>query len=183
MVIHSGDSMNALVQGTKYEESLSGKRFPLAYCKYGGLGFLNNYVLDSHFSDKGHEMRLIRTLLDSRDLPDIGTPKGLGVDENTALVISNPLSKPVGKVCLYRVAFDLEVSFVKLSFFFQVITAEVSLSGVFFVDVSTVPAESSSKATYEKIPFSFFTVNDTIDLTSGKQLHFFRDKVENSLKW
>ncbi|XP_057371028.1 cyanophycinase-like [Daphnia carinata] len=146
VVTHSGDSINALVQGTKYQRSFSGKQFPLAYCKHGGLGFLNNYVLDSHFSDQGREMRLIRTLLDSRDLPYIGTPKGLGVDENTALVISNPLSKPVGKV----------------------ITAEVSLSGVFFVDVSTVPAESSSTATYEKIPFSFFTVNDTIDLTSGE---------------
>jgi hypothetical protein len=43
----------------------------------------------------------------------------------------------------------------------------VSVSGVFIVDVSNVPAGSVAKATYDQIPFSFFTVNDTIDLTTG----------------
>lgn len=110
MVILNGDSMNALVLGTAYQESFTGKQFPLAYSKYGGLGFLNNYVMDSHFSEKGREMRLIRTLLDSKDLPDIGTPKGLGVDENTALVISNPLSKPVGQVSrFHRIAYLIQM--------------------------------------------------------------------------
>jgi len=98
VVILGGDSMNALVLGTKFEKSLSGTRSPLVYNKSGGLGFLKNYVLDSHLSDQGREMRLIRTLLDSKDLPNIGTEKGLGIDENTALVVSNPLSQPIGKV-------------------------------------------------------------------------------------
>jgi cyanophycinase len=48
-----------------------------------------------------------------------------------------------------------------------VITDAVSVSGVFIVDVSTVPVESGPTATYDQIPFSFFTVNDTIDLTTG----------------
>ena len=47
------------------------------------------------------------------------------------------------------------------------ITDDVSVSGVFIVDVSTVPVESGPKATYNQISFSFFTVNDTIDLTTG----------------
>nr|CAH0110282.1 unnamed protein product [Daphnia galeata] len=149
VMILGGDSMNALVLGTKFEKSLSGTRSPLVYNKSGGLGFLKNYVLDSHLSDQGREMRLIRTLLDSKNLPNIGTAKGLGVDENTALVVSNPLSKPIGKV----------------------ITADVSVSGVFIVDVSNVPAESVAKATYDQIPFSFFTVNDTIDLTTEEVIY------------
>jgi cyanophycinase len=98
VAILGGDSMNALVLGTKFEKGSSGNQSPLVYSKTGGLGFLKNYVLDSHFSEQGREMRLIRTTLDSKDLPGIGTSKGLGVDENTALVVSNPLSKPIGKV-------------------------------------------------------------------------------------
>jgi cyanophycinase len=101
VAILGGDSMNALVLGTKFEKSYSGSQSPLVYRKTGGLGFLKNYVLDSHFSDQGREMRLIRTVLDSRDLSNIGTSKGLGVDENTALVVSNPLTKPIGKVKFY----------------------------------------------------------------------------------
>ena len=98
MRILGGDSMNALVLGTKFKQEFNGSQSPLVYTKIGGLGFLNNYVLDSHFSEKGRELRLIRTLLESRDLPGIGTPKGLGIDENTALVITNPLTNPVAKV-------------------------------------------------------------------------------------
>ncbi len=90
--------MNALVMGTKFEQTFNGSRSPLIYTEIGGLGFLNNYVLDSHFSEKGRELRLIRTLLESRDLPTIGTPKGLGIDENTALVVTNLLTHPIGKV-------------------------------------------------------------------------------------
>lgn len=101
MAILGGDSMNALVLGTKFEKAFPGNPSPLVYSKTGGLGFLKHYVLDSHFSERGREMRLIRTTLDSKDLPVIGTSKGLGVDENTALLISNPLSKPIGKVKLY----------------------------------------------------------------------------------
>ena len=47
------------------------------------------------------------------------------------------------------------------------ITAPVSVSGVFLIDVSSVPADSGLNAIYEKIPFSFITINDTIDLTTG----------------
>ncbi|XP_046437429.1 cyanophycinase-like [Daphnia pulex] len=149
VAILGGDSMNALVLGTKFEKAFPGNPSPLVYSKTGGLGFLKHYVLDSHFSERGREMRLIRTTLDSKDLPVIGTSKGLGVDENTALLISNPLSKPIGKV----------------------ITDAVSVSGVFIVDVSTVPVESGPKATYDQIPFSFFTVNDTIDLTTEEVIY------------
>lgn len=76
--------------GTRF---ISFPRIPFSFRKEGGLGLLNvDYVIESHLSEKGREVRLMRTLLES----DVS--KGLGIDENTALVITNPLSRPVGKV-------------------------------------------------------------------------------------
>lgn len=97
-MIRDGDSMNALIKGTKFENTFSGARVPLIFHESGGLGLIKDYVLESHLSEKGRELRLIRTLLDTKMLPSIGTTKGLGVDENTALLIKNPFTKPVGKV-------------------------------------------------------------------------------------
>lgn len=39
-----------------------------------------------------------RLLQDTRDIPNIGTTKGLGVDEDTALVITDLFTRPVGTV-------------------------------------------------------------------------------------
>ncbi|KAI9564893.1 hypothetical protein GHT06_008634 [Daphnia sinensis] len=135
-VILEGDSISALVSGTRF---ISFPRMPYSIRKEGGLALLNSdYVIESHLSEKGREVRLMRTLLES----DIS--RGFGVDENTALVVNNPLSKPVG----------------------QVITAPLAVTGVLFFDVSDIPTPSITNALYENVTFSFFTVDDVFDFTS-----------------
>lgn len=90
-MILEGDSMSALVAGSP--TFLSFPRTPVAFNKKGGLALLNtSHVIESHLSEKGREVRLMRALIES------GSNKGLGVDENTALIITNPLVKPVGEV-------------------------------------------------------------------------------------
>jgi hypothetical protein len=49
----------------------------------------------------------------------------------------------------------------------KVVTALGVISGVFYVDVSMVPAASMTNALYENVIFSFFTVDDSLDFTSG----------------
>ena len=89
-MIISGDSISALLTGTRF---ISSPRVQFSFRKEGGLALLNSdYVIESHLSEKGREVRTIRTLLESN------TSRGIGVDENVALVVSNPLSLPVGKV-------------------------------------------------------------------------------------
>lgn len=97
-MILGGDSMNALLMGTDLMKNFTGTTSPLIFSQTGGLGFLNGYVFDNNFSEKGREMRLIRTILETKNLPTIGTFKGIGVDENTALIVTNPTTNPVGKV-------------------------------------------------------------------------------------
>ncbi len=59
----------------------------------GGLALLDiNYVTESRLSEKGREVLLIRTLLENK------VSKGLGIDENTAFVVKDPLTGPVGTV-------------------------------------------------------------------------------------
>ncbi|XP_077977953.1 cyanophycinase-like [Glandiceps talaboti] len=58
----------------------------LTYDQDGGLGMIDKVILDSHFSERGREGRLIRLLADTKD-QSRGTMLGIGMDENTALVI------------------------------------------------------------------------------------------------
>lgn len=89
-MILDGDPISALVSGTRF---FSFPRVPLTLSRKGGIGLLNiDHVVDSRLSEKGREVRLMRTLLDS----DIS--RGIGVDENTAFILNNPLTRPVGNV-------------------------------------------------------------------------------------
>ncbi|XP_064611801.1 cyanophycinase-like [Liolophura sinensis] len=63
-------------------------RDDLVYDPHGGLGFLDGYVLDTHFSERGREGRLLRLLSDTQ-YEQYGTALGFGVDESTALVITH----------------------------------------------------------------------------------------------
>ena len=55
-------------------------------------------------------------------------------------------------------------------------TAHGAGSGVFYTDVSDIPTESITNALYENVTFSFYTVNDTLDLNSGLfHYHFLCD--------
>lgn len=89
-MILDGDPISALVTGTRF---FSFPRVPFTFSRKGGLGLLNiDYVVESRLSEKGREVRLMRTLLES------GISQGIGVDENTAFVVNDPLSRPVGNV-------------------------------------------------------------------------------------
>jgi cyanophycinase-like exopeptidase len=76
----------------------------LAYKNYtlsqGGLGiFEGNYMTDAHCSEYGREARLIRVLHETRDLPFIGTTKGISIDEDHALVVTGLYTgRPIGTV-------------------------------------------------------------------------------------
>ena len=72
----------------------------LSYDPDGGIKIFNDYVLDSHFSEMGREARLIKLLQETRDMPITGTTKGIGVDENTALAITDLYTRPIGTVIL-----------------------------------------------------------------------------------
>ena len=95
--------------------------YDLTYYEYGGLGFLPGFILDTHFryntlhlvltlislklvlwtatvSERGREGRLIRLLQDTRNVPEIGTTRGFGMDEETALIVTNLYTQPIGTV-------------------------------------------------------------------------------------
>jgi len=82
-MIGGGDSVRVLRHGYRQidgpepeEPSAKG-----SFAKNGGLGFFRFGVLDSHFSQRAREARLVRLVADS------GVDYGFGVDENTALVV------------------------------------------------------------------------------------------------
>ena len=82
-MIGGGDSVRVLRHGYRQidgpepeEPSAKG-----SFAKNGGLGFFRFGVLDSHFSQRTREARLVRLVADS------GIDYGFGVDENTALVV------------------------------------------------------------------------------------------------
>jgi cyanophycinase len=59
---------------------------PLVYDPAGGLGLFTHGSLDTHFSERGREGRLIRLAAET------GQRFAFGVDEDTALVVERPLS-------------------------------------------------------------------------------------------
>ncbi|KAL5005981.1 hypothetical protein ScPMuIL_017139 [Solemya velum] len=87
IMIRSGMSWESLRHGAHDSYSASHPD-DLVYEPRGGLGFIDGYLLDQHFSQRGREGRLIRLLADTRSGP-LGTNRGVGVDENTALVITH----------------------------------------------------------------------------------------------
>ncbi len=59
-------------------------KYPAVTYSRGGLGFFHYGLLDSHFSTRAREGRLVRLTQES------GMDYGFGVDENTALVVYRP---------------------------------------------------------------------------------------------
>ncbi len=59
-------------------------KYPASSYELGGLGFFQLGLLDSHFSIRTREGRLVRLTQQS------GMDYGFGIDENTALVVSQP---------------------------------------------------------------------------------------------
>ncbi|MBC7917046.1 MAG: hypothetical protein H7Y28_04460 [Rhodoferax sp.] len=92
-MLGGGDSYEALragflrgngpTLGTASPDGGEGK-YPASSYELGGLGFFQLGLLDSHFSVRTREGRLVRLTQQS------GMDYGFGVDENTALVVSRP---------------------------------------------------------------------------------------------
>ena len=97
VLIVSGDTYNGLVNGVVEADLIDMHQFRVSYGPRGGLGLISGYVLDSRFSELGREGRLTKVLHETRNLAT-GSTKGIGIDENTALVVTNVFTQPVGKV-------------------------------------------------------------------------------------
>ena len=84
-MIGGGDAYPALMAGFKPGSgaALDTPAAPTVYAQ-GGHGFFRYGVLDSHFSQRVREGRLIRATKEGK------MDYGFGVDENTALVVSQP---------------------------------------------------------------------------------------------
>jgi cyanophycinase len=85
-MIGGGESWKVLANGfikggdpTVERPAMRGTLYPA-----GGLGFFQFGPLDSHFSQRAREARLVRLVSES------GLDYGFGVDENTALIVSKP---------------------------------------------------------------------------------------------
>lgn len=94
-MLTSGDSKGVLASGVYSTPAVSQRCEDEAACQNrlledavttnasGGLGFFNYGLLDTHFSERDREVRLIAATAHSRQL------FGFGVDETTALVVSS----------------------------------------------------------------------------------------------
>ena len=81
-MIGGGDSYDVLEKGFSIGDGpVAEGHAPLIYPR-GGLGLFHFGVLDSHFSKRTREARLVRAVSDS------AMDYGFGVDENTALIVS-----------------------------------------------------------------------------------------------
>jgi len=78
-MITGGESHNAL----KYGSYTTVGGDDLSYDAKGGFGFFQEGLIDTHFSERGRQGRIIRLAADT------GKTMAYGVDENTALVVTN----------------------------------------------------------------------------------------------
>ncbi|XP_071090907.1 cyanophycinase-like [Haliotis cracherodii] len=94
-MVTGGVSWNALTYGA---HETSSDRNALTYRQHGGIGIYDGYILDTFRSSHGREGRLIRLLSDTQHLPH-GVLYGIGVDPNTALVVTEArTSNEIGEV-------------------------------------------------------------------------------------
>ncbi|TMW70149.1 cyanophycinase [Alteribacter natronophilus] len=80
-MITGGDSYRGITEGSV--EGYHSDGSILGYYKEGGLGFFSYGLVDSHFSERAREGRMIRLAADA------GVDKVYGVDETTALIVEN----------------------------------------------------------------------------------------------
>ncbi len=72
----------------------------MSYLKTGGFDFVNFYV-DTHFATRGRQGRLARLIYDTNG--DNKVYFGVGVDENSALVVENGVGRAMGENGVYVV--------------------------------------------------------------------------------
>ncbi len=108
----------------------------------GGLGFFNYGVLDSHFSRRTREGRLLRATKES------GMDYGFGIDENTSLVVGRPDANG-------RTHFSV-----------------IGAAGVFIADVRSATASGSATGNYSiaGVVAHYLTAGDTAEIDAAGQL-------------
>ena len=153
-MIGGGDSYDVLKsgfstgQGPAAEAPALGQpasSMPYAPSMYplGGLGVFRFGVLDSHFSKRAREARLVRAVHDS------GMDYGFGVDENTALLVRRPDADGTSH--------------------FSVLGA----GGVFIADVRPAHAQTSPERHFsiEGVRAHYLLPGDTAHIDAAGQLH------------
>lgn len=112
----------------------------LTYASSGGLGLFNWGVLDTHFSERGRQGRLIRLLNDTQ------TRYGFGVDEATALLVGFTATENGPTVHM----------------------AVTGAAGVFIVDnQSAERAGEGAAVSISKVSTHYLTRDDTLDIKDG----------------
>nr|XP_032813801.1 cyanophycinase-like [Petromyzon marinus] len=140
VMINGGRSYEAVVYGSY--SSAQSNADKLVYDPKGGLGTIHGVVVDSHFSERGREGRLARLLWDTRDQPH-GAARGIGVDEDTALVITAMDTEPRAKV--------------------------VGKFGVLFMDLSGAWDDTASARWHlRNVRTHYLTEDDSIDMVSWR---------------
>ncbi|GAB2910237.1 cyanophycinase [Rheinheimera gaetbuli] len=120
----------------------------LTYSSAGGLGLFNFGVLDTHFSERGRQGRLVRLLNDTQ------SRYGFGIDENTALLVGFTDSDNAPQVNM------------------QVIGA----NGVFIVDTAEVGrAGEGAVANITQVATHYLTRDDRLDIKDGVMRTRFAD--------
>lgn len=83
-MVTGGESYYGLRYRT--QETIDGNLDKVSYERSGGLGFLTlDLYLDTHFSCRGRDGRIIALISDLKSVT--GVRRGAGIDENTALVV------------------------------------------------------------------------------------------------
>ena len=142
-MIGGGDSYTALRSGFAKGNGplVASDLSPVSYAQ-GGLGFFKYGVLDSHFTRRAREGRLVRQTKES------GMDYGFGIDENTALVVGKP--DAAGKTT------------------FTVTGA----AGVFIVDVRSATALGTPTGNYtiDGVQAHYLTPGDTAEIDAAGNL-------------
>ncbi|KAL3878296.1 hypothetical protein ACJMK2_030661 [Sinanodonta woodiana] len=137
VMIMDGVSWDALKDGA-HETENSEHPDDLIYQRIGGIGLFHGYIMDSHFSQRGRQGRMIRLLWDTRK-QSLGSNFAFGVDEDTALVVTHDgTNQASGKV--------------------------IGSSGVTLLDISKATSTSSRYFSIRGVSASYLTNGDQINL-------------------
>jgi cyanophycinase len=152
-MITNGDSTSALLygafdlappaEGCDKDQSCSNglAENHLTYSSAGGLGLFRWGVLDTHFSERGRQGRLIRLLHDSQ------SRVGFGVDENTGLLVG-----------FRRNDDDPEVRF-----------SVIGEAGVYVADMASASSSGEGSAlTLTKVTTHYLTRGDEMELSANQ---------------
>ena len=142
-VTAAGESYNALKYGA-FPDGDGGRANDLLYNPDGGIGFAASAIVDTHFSQRGREGRLMRLVSDTKYMAGVGTTLGIGVDENTAIAITSDVATGGNR--------------------FGEVLGE---AGVFMVDLSrAVEGVANGEWACDAIYANFLRAGDTIDIES-----------------